>query len=128
MEKRENESPIPAPTPVFPALTRSLAQSHLVSLDPPQRNQYDVSSRVARERLNETRLSRAGGSVEQQPQLVRVALDGVPALLGLEIAQDLEKFVLLREKERVEVLVTAKLVALVPVYVFVGSSACARSC
>lgn len=43
-----------------------------------------------------------------------VALDGVPALLHLEVSQNFQQLLLLGEEEGIEVLHIAKLVALVP--------------
>lgn len=70
--------------------------------------------RLAGQRLDEAGLARAGGPVEQQPELVRVAREGVLILLTLEVLKDVEKVLLLREEHGVEVLEVAEFVALIP--------------
>mmetsp|Transcript_40908 Transcript_40908/g.119454 ORF Transcript_40908/g.119454 Transcript_40908/m.119454 type:complete len:659 (-) Transcript_40908:133-2109(-) len=84
----------------------------LVGGDPRERDVDNGSSRVLRERLDQGRLACARWAVEQQPQLVRIALHGILARLSCKVPNLSEQLLLLVEEERVERLVVGELVPL----------------
>lgn len=52
---------------------------HLVGIETGKRHGNYVAARVARQGLDQRRLPRAGGAVQQKAELVRVPLDGILA-------------------------------------------------
>mmetsp|Transcript_100548 Transcript_100548/g.267270 ORF Transcript_100548/g.267270 Transcript_100548/m.267270 type:complete len:509 (+) Transcript_100548:898-2424(+) len=85
----------------------------LVRADAGQRDVHDGPVRVLRHALDEARLARARGPVQQQAELVWVAGDLVFARLAPEVLQDLQKRLLLVKEKAPEGLLAAQLVALV---------------